>query len=353
MKTGRSLNELANEITRQADAKKDYKVATRAVSMVLGPEETPQLQLGDTSPLGITSLTHNQIGDYTGVPRKYYEKMQEEMPSLLATNVNAWMRKAADTRLVRTLDGKARAFLSDRYRPLDNYDLASVALEKLQKTDCKVMSCELTETRLYIKAVTERITSEVKVGDIVQAGIVISNSEVGLGAIKIEPLLYRLSCKNGMIANDFGMRRHHVGRAGGELTGDGYEIFLRDATREADDRAFWMKVGDVIAGSLDQVKFAQIVGKMTAATQDVITNPLQVMEVTQKRFNLTDVEKAGVLTHLVNGGDLSRYGLLNAVTRYSQDVGDYDKATDFERLGGTILELPKADWKVFTEEVKN
>ena len=40
----------------------------------------------------------------------------------------------------------------------------------------------------------------------------ISNSEVGLGAVSIQPLVYRLVCTNGMIVNDMGERRHHVGR---------------------------------------------------------------------------------------------------------------------------------------------
>jgi hypothetical protein len=55
-------------------------------------------------------------------------------------------------------------------------------------------------------------------------------------------------------------------------------------------------------------------------------------------------EGAGVLAHLIRGGDLSQWGLVSAVTRFSQDVADYDRATELERIGGRIVELPKADW---------
>ena len=34
----------------------------------------------------------------------------------------------------------------------------------------------------------------------------------------------------------------------------------------------------------------------------------------------------------------------SAVTRFSQDVADYDRATELERIGGRLVELPKADW---------
>ena len=63
-----------------------------------------------------------------------------------------------------------------------------------------------------------------------------------------------------------------------------------------------------------------------------------------QKFNLDDTEKSGVLQHLIKGGDLSQYGLSNAVTAMSADVEDYDRASDLERVGGQIIELPKSDW---------
>lgn len=68
-----------------------------------------------------------------------------------------------------------------------------------------------TDTRMYIKVVNERIQTEVVPGDIVQAGILISNSEVGMGSVSVKPLIYRLVCTNGMVA-DVGVGKRHVGR---------------------------------------------------------------------------------------------------------------------------------------------
>jgi hypothetical protein len=101
--------------------------------------------------------------------------------------------------MLRTLDGSMRAFLSDRYRRLDNYDLASAVLPVLKEMGegLKIVSTELTESKMYIKVINERLELEVKQGDVVQAGMVISNSEVGMGSLKVEPLIYRLICTNG------------------------------------------------------------------------------------------------------------------------------------------------------------
>jgi hypothetical protein len=43
------------------------------------------------------------------------------------------------------------------------------------------------------------------------------------------------------------------------------------------------------------------------------------------RYPLNEVERAGVLRHLISEGDLSGYGLVNAVPHYSHEVEDYDR----------------------------
>jgi hypothetical protein len=74
-------------------------------------------------------------------------------------------------------------------------------------------------------------------------------------------------------------------------------------------------------------------------------DPVKAVEVLANRYTLNDTERAGVLRHLIVEGDLSAYGLVNAVTHYSQEVTDYDRATDFEALGGKLIELPVSDWR--------
>ena len=63
----------------------------------------------------------------------------------------------------------------------------------------------------------------------------------------------------------------------------------------------------------------------------------------RERFGLDD-EKDAILEHFVSGGDLSKFGLLNAVTRTAQDVESYDRAIELERIGGRILELAPTEW---------
>jgi hypothetical protein len=80
-------------------------------------------------------------------------------------------------------------------------------------------------------------------------------------------------------------------------------------------------------------------------------DPVKTVEVLASRYDLTDTERSGVLRHLITQGDLSGYGLVNAVTHFSQEVEDYDRATDFEVLGGKLIELPTEEWKGLAQAI--
>jgi hypothetical protein len=153
MKLGKSLVELAQEIERRSNAKKDFVVPTD--KLVAQPQDKDvALAFGDQNVIA-NDLAHGQIAQHVGIPKQYYDRMRAESPELLANNINTWFQKYPAPRMVRTLDGKARAFLSDRFRPLENEDLAEAVLPVLSDLKVQIMSCEITDRRLYIKVVDD------------------------------------------------------------------------------------------------------------------------------------------------------------------------------------------------------
>ena len=357
MKEGSSLQELARQLEAEQKTKRDFVAPTTELEMsVLDPNASAHANHADVpetvahairvngyGAFDINEIAHEQIASRVGIPQKYYDRMRREAPHLLNENVNHWFARTPEKRMIRTLSGTARAFLSDRYRPLDNLDMAQTVLPVLHDMGVRVESSALTDRRLYIKAVTPKMTAEVKKGDVVQAGIVVSNSEVGLGSVKVEPMVFRLVCSNGLIVPDYGQKRYHVGRA---LEAEESQAIYRDETLAADDAAFLMKVQDTVRLAVDQAKFAHLVNRLRdAAGEPLSGNPVSAVELMANRHALTQDESGGVLRHLVTGGDFSRYGLLNAVTRTSQEVADYDRATELERLGGKIMTLDTQEWR--------
>jgi hypothetical protein len=349
MQKGLSLVQLASKIEGLKTLKHDFVASTGLLTMQVQDDkkmvlEAPGSLRGETQVASypVLETAHNQIGARLEIPAKYYDRMRAQAPDLLATNVNAWFRKNPETRMVRTLGGDVRAFLSNRYQRIENEEIASVALPILLETpDINIVSCEVTDRRMYIQAVWPRLEGEVKRGDLVQAGVVISNSEIGQGAVAVSPLLWRLVCLNGMIAADGKLRGYHVG---GRV--DSNEALWADDTRKADDRAILLKVRDTVRAALDQAAFGARLDKIKGLTDAHVSgNPEKVVEILAQKVGASESEKGGILRALIEGADLSAWGLLNAVTAQAHTAGTYDRAVEFEAAGGQLLDLPATEWK--------
>ena len=341
MKQGiKNIQELYKELEEQRENRKDIIADTRSL-MVSSTENKSLLYVsaGDERPYyEISEVAHRQIADRLGIPFKYYMRMRTDYPELLDQNINGWLDAAPEKRMLRTMNGKLRAFLSDRYRRLDNLELVDHVLPVIaQMKGCSVESCDITETHLYMKIINKTMKTEITPGDVVQAGFVISNSEIGLGALKVEPLVYRLVCKNGLICKDLAHKKYHAGRQV-EDTDNAYELYS-DETLAADDKAYFLKVQDIVSAAVDEARFQLTVDKMRASMNvQAGEDPVRTVEVLGDKYVLNKIERASILRHFILGNDFSAFGLVNAVTRSSQDVEDYNRATDLERLGGMLLE---------------
>jgi len=350
MKPGKTFEDWVVELDRQNKAKKDFLLDTR--NLIMDADENGASltmvneKAGVNTLLGVNDIAHAQIAASCGIPKPYYEKMQRENPMLLTENVNTWFNTDPKSRMVRTLDGTARAFLSDRYRRIDNFDIANVVLPLLGEMGVKFESTEVTDQRMYIKVVNDRLTKEVKPGDYVQSGLIITNSEVGMGTVTIQPLLYRLICTNGMVvnANTNSTKRKHLGRRN---FGDENYALYADDTLLADDRALMLKIRDTIHHSLDEVHFSNLIDVMHQATEVPITTTHipEMVQLAASDFGYTQKEGEGILNHLIREGDLTMYGFANAVTRFAQDVGSYDRSTELEAIGYNILTMPARKWQ--------
>lgn len=351
MKSGLTITQMAQELERQAATKRDF-IANTSQLAVAENGTALQMALPDREPLVLDLGEHfrRQAASHYKVPQEYAERIRTSHPQLYARTLNTFFDKEPARRMVRSLDGKARAFLSDRYRPLDNFQLAEAVLPvAMAQPQVRMESSQFTESRFYMKLVFPKIETEVKKGDVVQLGLNISNSEVGNGSLAVQVMVFRLVCLNGLIVPDMGQRRYHVGKRADE-TESAFEMYT-DATKQLDDAAFFSKVRDTIKGVLNLPVLEKVVQKMRDATEQRIegTQIQNVVEVTAKHFGYSQNTSGGILRHLIEGGDLTRYGLMNAITRQSQDEADYETATQLEMDGARIIELPQSDWKVIAE----
>lgn len=363
MKTGKNLVELATEIERRANSKRDFVVNTKDVQMGIdfGQKTEQTLNFGDQA-VKVNDIAHAQIADHTGIPKVYYDKMRSEAPGLLVNNVNAWFAKYPAPRMVRTLDGAARALLSDKFRTdMENEDLANALLPVFGELGLQPVSAEITDRRLYIKAVDPKVCRELakvgaRFGDgghtivrVASPAITVSNSEVGHGAWSVRGGYYDQFCSNLAFFGERSMRQAHIGGKHTIAEGELYAM-LSDRSKRLDSAALYSKLVDVVKGIFDPAKFNALIDKVEGATADKITGDVpKVVELTGRKLGLNETESKSVLRHLIEGGDLSRFGMFNAITRMSADVESYDRASELEVIGPQVIELAKDDWKVLAE----
>lgn len=345
MKTGLSLESLAKELQRQKESMRDFVSSTTCLEM--NSNGASKLNIEGQGEFKVTTHAHRQIGERLRVPAKHYDRLRENHPDLFDHVISELWRREPETRMIRTLDGSARAFLSDRYRRIDNYLVAEAALPVLGEFEgLDIKSCQVTEQKMYIKATYPILRREVKVGDVVEAGVEINNSETGQGRFVLFPFIYRLACLNGMRMNDKSLGKHHLGARIGSKDGDPYEFF-RDETLQADDKALMLMMQDMIKAVLTEKVFMDLTDKLVdSVDQKIEGNPVKVVEVLSQRLDLNETEQGSVMQHLIQGHDLTRWGLANAVTSAANDVEDYTRSSDLQAYGGSVIELPDQDWRV-------
>ncbi len=368
MKPGISLAELNTEVQRQAAAKVDYLVNTaaslRLVPMKSFPKGVALVSLdGGAAELQrweLTDTAHDQIAGWIEIPRKYYDRLLVDHTDLLIENVNKLFEREPGTRMVRTLDGKCRAFMSDRYRRLDNVQVLAETLPvvlgagKAGDRPHSVLRSVLTENQMNLTVLftdpalrqSLGLTARGDAEDIVTPGFQIGNSEIGKSSLFMRGFFFRSYCNNGCVygqRGEFEFRRNH---AGGKLSADMEHLIFSDETKRADDKALILQMCDMIAAMGNPEVASKWADQLRAAKQgEKIAHPLAAIEVLAKQVGLLESEKEVALMNLIAEADMSRFGALNAITSVANaDAVSYDRALELEEIGGSLLTLTQAQW---------
>jgi hypothetical protein len=344
MKRGLELQDLAKEVQRQETIKKDYIADTNGLEAFTNAENEVAIrrktEVYDTIGSTLTNNAHTQVASRLKIPKQYYDRLLSKYPDLLALNINNFLTQEPEKRMIRLLDGKIRAFLSDKYRVIDNWETMSALLPVLlERTDAKLESCDVTENRMYLKVILHEMTGELATGDIVKSGVVISNSETGNGSFRVEPFTMVLYCSNGMISNR-SVKKYHVGKKQGEDVT--WEV-LSENTKNLTNKAFFEQMKDVVRASFTDVDFQMRIDEINdAQTHKVSPKKLEgTIKAVTKKYGITDSLGDNLLEQLIEGKEgLTLWGLAQSLTAVSQkDEIDYEMATTMERAAGSLVEM--------------
>ncbi|MFI6713569.1 DUF932 domain-containing protein [Nonomuraea sp. NPDC050478] len=304
-----------------------------------------------------TTVCDGGVAGKLGIPLPYLRRLREHKPDLYDANVNGWLADADRLFLVRGLRGDgghgvARAFLSDSYRIIDNFDVLMAALDGVRQSGVQVQidGCDLTERRMYVRVVCEQVralapdllrdyrspfTGERGADNpVVFAGFVITNSEVGEGAFTIVPRLLVQVCRNGMTINADAARHVHLGGRMDEgvvrWSADTQDKNLALITAQTRDAITTFLDLDYVRAKLDQL------ARMSGAR---VADPAATIELVAKKLSYSEEQQRQILSHFIQGGDTSAGGVMHAVTSVARTLPDADAAHEMEGHAVRVLHL--------------
>jgi len=225
----------------------------------------------------------------------------------------------SETWLLRMKGDALRGVLSSRYARLDN-DLLLDSLMPLLPAGFKVDWFSLDENSLHLRLVDPRKPQSVLPGDELLSGIHVGNSEVGLRAVTVDALVYRLVCQNGLIRLVKGrslMHRRHV-----SLSASGFKEALEEAVRGALEEA---------SSFLEQIRTA---ARTPVPDVAAVLALLGRQEALSKSF----LEAAELSIRAEPSGQQETvWGLANGLTQASQSLSP-DNRYAVEALAGRLIE---------------
>lgn len=351
---------LMQRLQHEQESRVDVVLNTaRHTSLVLADEnevrlevEAPELPEANGLSLPVTRWAHQQIAGRAQVPWKYYDRMLQQQPKLLMENVHTWWRNEPDDRLVRALlpngsPGRVRAWLSDRFRIIDNRDFVVTVLEECDRLGgIQVHSSHVDDERLYLQLVSDNLEGEMRRGQPIRLGLTVRNSEVGDGAVVVQPWVLVLACTNGMVVQQNYARRH--------LGGNYDPGIVSGETVNLENAAIWSNVRDWVRYALAPENLNRVLAQLKRAEE--VETPAKARPAVAnvvRRMNLTTYEGQALLERYLldaHTNGQTQYGMVQAVTQVAHEApgNDYRRQVELEEVGGRLLDLGGSQYEAIT-----
>lgn len=124
-------------------------------------------------------------------------------------DVQSRLRNQSGQLVLRTKQQTVQAILSPTYTPFDNADVLRTAGAALDLSKAQVT---VYRGNLRITGVSDAVTFQPDVGDIISGGWEITNNEFGKGVFSVNQFLLRLVCTNGAVVRSRNRGERYVHR---------------------------------------------------------------------------------------------------------------------------------------------
>jgi hypothetical protein len=361
------LTRIEGQLKLQNSMKRDFIAPAKTITysenhLFLTGERTT-----DVEAYQVTDFCHEQIAEKLDIPLKYYKKMKAKRPALFEENINAWLREDGVSKyLLRCLKDDtqsiARAFLSNSYNCIDNYDVLYAALDAISRMRVKVeiLKAEVTEKRMYLQVVCPEVEIQAEaflkdymrkgnngVGYGIMSGFSLANSEIGCGKFEIMSRAVAPICNNGLTIKDDSFSKIHLG----ERLAPG-EIIWSERTKQKNYELIISQVQDAVATFLNKDYLGKMVERVAATRNIKLEYPADAVKNVCKELAIPEEHRKNIMNYFLHDGVHDASGILHAVTRESQNM-HADLQYDVEStIIGHVEKISKFD-KPYSEKKFN
>lgn len=325
----KTLGDVRDQVETDDRGKHDHLVRVHSLTLHKGRLFVPHAD-DDGAGLALSPWATMQACQRLGIPTAYFNRCPV---SLRDDQFNHW--KADEETLLRSSPGESeaaswlvrakgstvRGVLSARYEKFDNRQVVEALLPALAGSRYQVRLVELTRDSFHLRLVDPGICRDVLPGDKLQVGIHVANSEVGLRAVTVDALVFRVVCENGLVRRIAGkslFKQRHI-----HLGGDRFVPLLSDAIGQA------------------TLSAAAFIEQMALSVKTPVPNPDEAIEQISEAWSLTretqDFIKLALLGERRVGQQESLYGLVNAVTNAAQRLS-VDDRFHLETRAGVLMD---------------
>ena len=264
---------------------------------------------GDTAGYSLSDLATTQMCQRLDVPVAYYRRLPSEMKVLVA-NFDL-SRQNGQGFLLRGKGEWIRAFLSEKYVVYNNSQIAETVQVLLKDANIEIKTFVFEETHMFLKIISNEIVDSASG---LKAGVMVGNSEVGLGSISVEPFVFRKVCTNDLIvAEEKSFRHAHIHFTPSELS---------RRMAEGISHAF-----EIASSALDT---------FLATRMEPIIDPVAAIRKIAEERKLSQKFTDEIVGHYQVEPEPSRFGVINAFTSAAQTLAPL-QMIEMERLAGTLV----------------
>ena len=266
--------------------------------------------------INLSAHALDQLMARVDYPKKLYPRLAGK---LNIYNLN-WLiqQQGATPVTLRIQDGNlARAVLGGSYAPFDDLEFLQMVAPYLP-SNAKVRWEFKDDLTTHLSISFPNTATELVVGDVVEAGIHLSNSEVGIRSVTVAGYVFRLRCSNGQVGS-----------------GDG-DMFRFRHTGDHD------RMGDSIRSSIEStmLESQKVIQLFKKAMQTEIDKPFDFMEKVAKEGDMSQEMFKSVMEGMMNedyAGTLMNVSM--GCSRASQSYSG-EESYELQRLSTKVLSLP-------------